>query len=235
MEIYQDPSSILLKEYGRNLQGIVTHIMSVDDRATRTRLAHTCVELMRQLNPNMKDAQDQYNKLWEQLYIMSDFQLDVDSPYPLPERSVLERKPMKVEYNQNNLRFRHYGRNVELMIQRAIETEDADEKASAIIFIGKLMKRFYSQWNKEGVDDEIILQHMDLLSRGKLALPSVADVRAKGLFDSREEYGNGGGNSHGRRDQGRIPSGERERSDNRGGGDRPHYKKNFNPKFKRKK
>ncbi len=193
---------ITLKEYGRNIQNIVEHILSIEDRELRTKYAHTCIELMRQLTPVMRDAQEQTSKLWDQLYIMSNFKLDVDTPYPMPEITAIGKKPMIVAYNNNNLHYKHYGKNTELLIAKAIAIEDEEEKESAVIHICKMMKRFYATWNKENVDDEVIYKHLREISKGKLDI-DMEKVKSMSLFDSNVKdrpmsgmYDNNSGNSN---------------------------------------
>jgi len=172
----------ILKEYGRNVQKLVDFIIGLEDRDKRTRYAHTLVELMRQIHPGMRDAQDYSNKLWDDLYIMSGFNLDVDSPYPLPEKDLLGKKPKTVAYNTHNLKYKHYGRNVELLIEKAIQLDSEEERLGAIAYIGKLMKTFYSAWNKENVDDAVILDHLREMSGNRLSLP-LEKIKAENLFD----------------------------------------------------
>jgi hypothetical protein len=174
---------IILKEYGRNIQKIVDYLLSITDREKRTRFAYTLIELMKQINPNIKDAQDNAQKIWDHLYIMSDFRLEVDCEYPMPEKSILGKKPMKVDYNTHNLKFKHYGRNVELLIEKAIALDESEEKDAAILYIGKLMKRFYAAWNKENIEDELIAEQLKLISAGKLTV-DLEKVKAYNLFDS---------------------------------------------------
>jgi hypothetical protein len=173
---------LTLKEYGRNVQKLVDFIIALEDRDKRTRYAHTLVELMRQIHPGMRDAQDYSNKLWDDLYIMSGFNLDVDSPYPLPEKDLLGKKPKPVAYNTHNLKYKHYGRNVELLIEKAIQLDSEEERLGAIAYIGKLMKTFYSAWNKENVDDAVILDHLREMSGNRLTLP-LERIKAENLFD----------------------------------------------------
>jgi hypothetical protein len=173
----------ILKEYGRNVQKLVDFIITIEDRDKRTRYAHTLVELMRQIHPGMRDAQDYSNKLWDDLYIMSGFNLDVDSPYPLPEKELLGKRPKPVGYNTHNLKYKHYGRNVELLIEKAIQLDVEEERLAAIAYIGKLMKTFYGTWNKENVDDAVILEHLREMSGNRLSLP-LERIKAESLFDS---------------------------------------------------
>lgn len=157
-----------MKEYGTNVQKLVAHILSVQDRNTRTKYAYLMVELMRQVHPNMRDSQDYSNKLWDDLYILSDFKLDVDSPFPPPSPESVGKLPKTVPYNTHNLKYRYYGRNVELLIARAISEQDDNEKRILVAHIARLMKTFYQNWNREVVDDEVIWGHIIELSEGLL-------------------------------------------------------------------
>jgi hypothetical protein len=192
----QSGVDIILKEYGRNVQDIVSYILKIEDRDLRTKYAVTCIELMRQINPNIKDTQEHYSKLWDQLYIISNFKLDVDSPYPMPERAAIGKKPSIVNYNSNKLYYKHYGRNIELVIQKAIEMTDPEEKEAAIIYLGRTMKKFYSTWNKENVEDEVIISHIKEMSKNKLVVDE-SKVKSLGLFDTNEKLKPQGGNSSG--------------------------------------
>ena len=173
---------LVLKEYGRNTQRMVDYLMTIEDREKRTVLANTLIELMQQLNPANKDSTDHIQKLWDHLYIMSNFELDVDTEYPLPEKSILGKKPVKVEYNMNQLRFRHYGRNIELLIAKALEKTEPQEIEDSIIYLGRIMKRFCAAWTKENVADELILEHLKLMSKGRLLLP-IERIKSENLFD----------------------------------------------------
>ena len=173
---------LVLKEYGRNVQKLAAYINTIENREERDRFARLLTELMRQIHPNMRDGQDYANKLWDDLFILSGFNLDVESPFPLPEKNLLGHKPKRVPYNTHELKYRHYGRNVELIIDKAILIEDPEEKEQAIIYLGKLMKAFYSTWNKENVDDAVIVQHIREMSKGKLSI-GVEKVKSMQLFD----------------------------------------------------
>ena len=118
------------------------YLITVQDREKRTRYAYLLVELMRQVHPNMKDNQDYYNKLWDDLYIMSGFKLDVDSPFPPPGEESLGKKPKTVPYNTHNLKFRHYGRNLELLIEKASVTTSPEERLAFTAYIIRMMKSF---------------------------------------------------------------------------------------------
>lgn len=167
-----------MKEYGTNVQKLVDYILSVQDKEKRTKYAYLLVELMRQVHPNMRDNQDYSNKLWDDLYIMSNFKLDVDSPFPPPSPDAVGKLPKHVPYNVNELRFRYYGRNVELLIKRAIAESNEEEKRILVAHIARLMKTFYQNWNKEVVDDEVIWGHLLEMSNNLLA-PVVEGISGK--------------------------------------------------------
>lgn len=173
---------IILKEYGRNVQKLVEYIRSVPDKEKRTELATTLIDLIKQLTPSLKDQPENPQRLWDDLYIIADFNLDINNPYPVPEREILFKKPMKVAYPQSKVRFKHYGKNIEKLVKEALKKEDPQEKEDAIIYLGKLMKTFYGNWNKETLDDSVILNDIRILSEGKLTL-SIEKVREDNLFE----------------------------------------------------
>lgn len=195
-----------LKEYGSSIQKLVDNMVNIEDREKRTRYAHILIELMRQIHPGMKDGQDYYNKLWDDLYIISDFTLDVDSPYPPPSEEALGKKPQTVPYNTHHLRFKHFGRNVDLLVAKAVALEDADERRAFVSYLVRLMRSFYQTWNKEAVEEETIYESLIELSKGKL-FDDVKLIREEGLVEStpRERAGEatqpqriGGGNNNNR-------------------------------------
>lgn len=227
-----------MKEYGTNVQKLVAHILSVQDRNTRTKYAYLMVELMRQVHPNMRDSQDYSNKLWDDLYILSDFKLDVDSPFPPPSPDAVGKLPKTVPYNTHNLKYRYYGRNVELLIARAISEQDENEKRILVAHIARLMKTFYQNWNREVVDDEVIWGHIIEMSEGLLRTivqaisgnSSLGNLRNNNTSNNRpsstgdtrrndNRNNNSGGRQSfgGRNDAGSRTDGGRNNNDNRGG------------------
>jgi hypothetical protein len=173
---------LVLKEYGRNTQNLINYLVTIEDKAKRTELAHVVIDLMKHINPSSHGGNDHTQKLWDHLYIMADFKLDVDTEHPMPDKSILDRKPQYVPYNMNQLKFKHYGKNIELLINKAIERDSPQEIEESVIYIGRLMKRFYSAWNKENVEDDVILQQLHIMSRGKLSLP-IERIKSENLFD----------------------------------------------------
>lgn len=181
MEQLNRKNTNILKEYGKNIQGLVEFVCGIEDRAKRTASAQTVIDIIKQLNPALKQENDQ--KLWDDLYIMSDFKLDVDGPFPMPEKDLLGKKPLPVGYPRGEVRFKHYGRNIEKLIEKAIEIENDEEQETAIIYIGQLMRSFHSTWNRDNFDDGIILDDIKTLSKGKLHI-DLEKVKENGLFES---------------------------------------------------
>ncbi len=159
-----------ISQYGRNIQKMIEYIMTVDDREERNKLTKATIDIMGQLNPHLRDVTDFKHKLWDHLFIMSDFKLDVDSPYPKPSPEILTKKPEKLKYASNDINFKHYGRNLERMIAKATEFEEGKEKDALITLIANHMKKCYLTWNRESVNDSEISEHLSILSNGKLKL-----------------------------------------------------------------
>ena len=201
---------LILKEYGRNIQKLVNYIRDISDDEKRKEYSFTLVELMKLINPALKDGNEFSQKLWDDLFIISDFNLEVDSPYPKPEPEVLSRKPGRLEYHNNNLKYKHYGRNIELLIEQATQIEDPQERKDAIIYLGRLMRSFYGIWNKEVVDEGVIADHIKELSRGQLDI-DLKEVKENNLFEptykERPRRSSGGGN-------GKRRGGKRRKSNN---------------------
>lgn len=170
MEYNTSRSKMNISEYGRNIQKMIGYIMSIDDREKRNQLAKATINVMGQLNPHLRDVNDFKHKLWDHLFIMSDFKLDVDSPYPKPSPETLTRKPDPLEYSSNNITYKHYGRHMEKIIEKACEMEDGHVKDTLVELIANHLKKSYLTWNRDAVNDEEIAKHLEILSKGKLKL-----------------------------------------------------------------
>lgn len=173
---------IILKEYGRNVQKLVEYIRTLPSKEKRTEMAYTLIELIKQLTPTIQDQPENPQRVWDDLYIIADFNLDINSPYPVPERDILFKKPEKVDYPQSQVRFKHYGKNIEKLVKEALKKEDPQEREDAIIYLGKLMKTFYGNWNKETIDDSVILKDIQDMSGGALKM-TIEKVREDNLFE----------------------------------------------------
>ena len=177
---------MVIPEYGRNVQKMIDFACTVESREERNKIANAIISVMGQLNPHLRDITDFNHKLWAHLFIMSDFHLDVDSPYPKPSPESLAEKPEKVDYPSNNIRFGHYGKTVERLIEAASKYDDGEEKDYLVGRIANLMKRSNLQWNSDSVKDEPILKDLKQLSGDKLQVnesfvfESASDLLKKG-------------------------------------------------------
>ncbi len=170
MEYNSSRDKMIISEYGRNIHKMIDYIKSVEDRDKRNQLARATINVMGQLNPHLRDVNDFKHKLWDHLFIMADFDLDVDSPYPIPSKETLTRKPEPLQYATNNVTFKHYGRHIERMIEKACELEDGFMKDTLVKLIANHLKKSYLTWNRDDVTDEEIAAHLSIMSDGKLNL-----------------------------------------------------------------
>ncbi|WP_462266137.1 DUF4290 domain-containing protein [Mucilaginibacter sp.] len=161
---------LILSEYGRNVQNMVAYIVKLPTREERNRYAQVVIDLMGFLNPHLRDVADFKHKLWDHLYIISNYSIDVDAPYPKPEPEVLAAKPDPLKYPHQRIRYKHYGKTIELMMEKAKSIEEPVRKQHMIQSIANFMKMAYVQWNKDSVTDESIIADLHELSKGELKL-----------------------------------------------------------------
>ena len=160
---------LIIPEYGRHIHQMIDQAVALKDKEKRDKMAKAIIGVMGNLNPHLRDVPDFQHKLWAQLFIMSDFQLDVESPFDKPSKEVYDkRKPNKLNYPQNYPKYRFYGNNIKRMIDFAIEWDNHDLKEKLILTIANHMKKCFLNWNKESVDDQVIIDHLLDLSDGKL-------------------------------------------------------------------
>ena len=160
---------LIIPEYGRHIHEMIDQAVSLKDREKRNEMAKAIIGVMGNLNPHLRDVTDFQHKLWAQLFIMSDFQLDVESPYEKPSKDAYDkRKPNKLDYPQNYPKYRFYGNNIKLMIDFAITWDNTDLKGKLILTIANHMKKCFLNWNKDTVEDKVILDHLTELSDGKI-------------------------------------------------------------------
>ncbi|MCU0352829.1 MAG: DUF4290 domain-containing protein [Cytophagales bacterium] len=211
---------LIQKEYGRNVQKLAAHLLTIADREKRTRLAHVLIELMREIHPNMREGEDYTKKLWDDLYILTGFDLDVDSPYRPPEKTALGKKPQLVPYPNHEFKYKQYGYQVVQLIERAAEMTNQEEQLRAVAYIGRLMKTFNQTWTDKNIEDEVIVQQLREISKGRISL-DMQTVRTEGLFeaepsnrrmDARNDNRNDRNRSQGLRNEGRNDN--RDRGDN---------------------
>lgn len=163
-------NKLILSEYGRNVQNMVSYICDLPSKEERNKYAQVVIDLMGFLNPHLRDVADFKHKLWDHLHIISDFKIDVDSPYPKPSPDAIHYKPKPLEYPHQRIRYKHYGKTVEIMINRAKEIQEPERKEQMVEAIANFMKMAYVTWNKDHVPDETIIKDLRELSNGELEL-----------------------------------------------------------------
>ena len=179
LEYNTQRGKLIISEYGRHIQKMVEHAVCLTDRTERQKMANGIIEMMGELNPHLRDVDDFKHKLWDHIFIISDFKLDVDSPYTKPEIEKLFEKPEVLPYPNSDIKFNHYGKVVEMMIEEAVKMDDSDElKEKLVLAIANQMKKSYVNWNRDSVGDPVILKQLDILSKGKLSLPEGTELVA---------------------------------------------------------
>lgn len=175
LEYNAERPHLIIPEYGRHLQKLIEQAVALEDRDERNKAARYIISVMGSLNPHLRDVPDFQHKLWDQIFIMSDFKLEVDSPYPIPSREMLQQKPDRLEYPQNFPKYRFYGNNIKYMIDVANKWEDGDMKDALILVIANHMKKSYLSWNKDTVKDDVIFEHLYELSGGTINLQATEE------------------------------------------------------------
>jgi len=172
LEYNSEREHLIIPEYGRHIQKLLNHCVAIEDIEERNKMARAIVDVMGNLQPHLRDVPDFQHKLWDQLFIMSDYKLEVDSPYPKPELELLNAKPESLPYPKTASKYRFYGNNIQIMIDTALSWEDGELKDALIFSIANHMKKCYLNWNKDTVEDIIIFKHLNELSGGKINLSS---------------------------------------------------------------
>lgn len=170
LEYNSSRNKLVISEYGRHIQKLVEHAMTLKDKQERQKMANGIIDIMGELNPQLRDVADFKHKLWDHLFVISNFELDVDSPYEKPIIEKLFEKPEPLAYPNSKIKYNHYGKVIELMIDEAVKMEDKELKSKLVIAIANQMKKSYVNWNLDTVEDEIILNQLTKLSKGKLSV-----------------------------------------------------------------
>lgn len=170
LQYNSERTALIIPEYGRHMHIMVDQLIATEDREERNKKAKAIIGVMGNLNPHLRDVPDFQHKLWDQLFIMSQFQLDVDSPFEKPEKEVLEQKPLPLDYPQNFPKYRFYGNNIKGMIDAALSWEDGEMKDALVFNIANHMKKCFLNWNKDTVDDQVIFNHLAELSNQALSV-----------------------------------------------------------------
>lgn len=228
MEYNTTRNHLIMREYGRHIQKMIDYVITIEDVEKRQKNAQALIELMGFLNPHLKNVEDFRHKLWDHLFLISDFKLDVESPYPIPTRETLKSKPHPLPYPKKYPRYSHLGKNLELVIKKALK-EDSQEKRSGFAnSIAYYMKLAYNTWHKELVHDDAIRSELNNITDGQLEFTNTPFVKAYRERDNREnnrfqrsggknfQQRNGGGNNN-----------NRNNDRNGGGKGGKHFKKRF--------
>lgn len=170
IEYNTERPKLIIPEYGRHIQKMVDQAIATEDKQERNKIAKSIIAVMGNLNPHLRDVPDFQPMLWDQLFIISDFKLDVDSPFPIPSREELMERPDPLKYPQNFPKYRFYGNNIKRMIDVANSWEEGDKKEGLILTIANHMKKCFLNWNKDTVEDDVIFTHLYELSDGKINL-----------------------------------------------------------------
>ena len=188
-----------IPEYGRNVQKMVAYCLTVEDKEHRNEVAHSIIDVIGNLNPHLRDVPDYRHKLWDHLFIMSGFKLDVESPYPIPTEETFESKPELLDYPVRNLRFRYYGKVAIAMIGKIAEMEENEERTAMLTATANQMKKNYLAWNKDTVQDSLILSDINTISNGKLNTDGINLVHVAPVKNSRPPQHSNRGKNNNRR------------------------------------
>src|SRR5215213_3217408 len=220
MEYNTIRNHLTMREYGRHIQKMIEHLLTIEDKERRQRNAQALIELMGFLNPHLKNVEDFRHKLWDHLFYISDFKLDVESPYPIPQKETYKAKPQPIPYPKRHPKFSHLGKNLELVINKALKEEDAAKRQGFANAIAYYMKLAYNNWHKDVVHDDAIQSELASITEGQLEFTNTPYVKAyrPSQDRDRDRGGYGGRNNRGGKFQNRGGGGSNNRNDKRGGG-----------------
>ncbi|GAK90463.1 hypothetical protein JCM19298_666 [Nonlabens ulvanivorans] len=181
LEYNTERNHLNIPEYGRHIQKLVEHCKALETKEERNRMATAIVGVMGNLNPHLRDVADFQHKLWDQLFVIADFDLDADSPYPLPDPEQLAASPERMPYPQKRPKYRFYGNNIQNMIDVALSWEKGEKREALTFIIANHMKKSFLNWNKDSVDDNVIFKHLFDMSNGQINLAA----KEEDLLDSK--------------------------------------------------
>ena len=192
LEYNTEREHLIIPEYGRHLQKMINHAKSRPTKDERNKVAQSIISVMGNLQPHLRDVPDFKHKLWDQLFIMSDFKLDADSPFDMPSEELLNARPEPLPYPQNHPKYRFYGNNIKTMIDVANTWEAGDMKEALMFTIANHMKKCFLNWNKDTVEDPVIFNHLFELSEGKIDMRDCEEelIEASSLMRSNKRHSN---------------------------------------------
>jgi Domain of unknown function (DUF4290) len=237
MEYNTTRNHLIMREYGRHIQKMIEYVLTIEDEERRQRNAHSLIELMGFLNPHLKNVEDFRHKLWDHLFLISDFKLNVKSPYPIPTRETLKARPEPLGYPKRYPKFSHLGKNLELVINKALSEENPEKRQGFANSIAYYMKLAYSNWHKETVHDDAIQGELNNITKGQLEFTNTPYVRAASHRMSDDRGGGGRDRDRGYGDyrNKRNQKFQHQQRDNRGGrNDRNDRNNGGGGKFKKR-
>jgi hypothetical protein len=240
MEYNTTRNHLVMREYGRHIQKMIEYLLSLEDKEKRQRNAYAVIELMGFLNPHLKNVEDFRHKLWDHLFLISDFKLEVASPYPIPTRETLRARPSPLKYPKRYPRLSHLGKNLEIVIDKALAEENPDKRNGFANAVAYYMKLAYNNWHKETVHDDAIQSELSQITGGQLEFTNTPYVKSFRPNEAREPNGNvanPGNNNRGnyqdyrknrnQKFQQRNNNRNNERGNDRGGGGNKFKKKRY--------
>ena len=226
MEYNTTRNDLAMREYGRHIQKMIEHIVSIEDPERRQKNVFAVIELMGFLNPHLKNVEDFRHKLWDHLFFISDFKLDIKSPYPIPTRETLKSKPLPMPYPKRHPKFSHLGKNLEIVIDKALKEQNPEKRLGFANAVAYYMKLAYNNWHKELVHDDAIQSELTSITDGQLTFTNTPFVKAyRPMQDSRDRSGYS--NPRGKYQQRAGGGGGGRRHDDRGGGSGGYKKKRY--------
>lgn len=199
LQYNNERSQLAIPEYGRHIHKMIQQVMAEDDKEQCNKQAQAIIGIMGNLNPHLRDVADFQHKLWDQLFIMSEFKLDVDAPFPKPSAEVLAAPPTPLAYPQSFPKYRFYGNNIKGMIDVLVNWEEGELKEALVYVIANHMKKCFLNWNKDTVEDQVIFDHLAELSDGKIILSDKDEVLTESenlIRMSNKRFGKGGRSKH---------------------------------------
>lgn len=225
MEYNTQRNHLEMREYGRHIQKMVEYLLTIEDNEKRNKQAKVVIELMGFLNPHLRNVEDFKHMLWDHLFVISDFKIDVDSPYPIPQKETYKEKGDRLPYPKRYPRYAHLGKNLETVIDKALAEENEEKRIGYANVIAYYMKLSYSNWHKELVHDDTIRAELDEITGGQLEFSNTPFIKHRNQNFERDDYARGGNNQQRRqnfsnRNRSNNNSNNNNRNNNRNGNNR---------------
>ena len=188
MEYNTARNYLSMREYGRHIQKMVEHLLTIPDKEERQQQTKSVIELMGFLNPHLKNVEDFRHMLWDHLFFISNFKLDVDSPYPIPKKETYKAKPQPIPYPKRHPKYSHLGKNLEVIIDKALAEQNPEKKAGFANAIAYYMKLSYSNWHKELVHDDAIRSELNAMTKGELEFSNTPFIKHRAPAFESDDY-----------------------------------------------